>query len=178
MDGWLPADLDQKIVKGKGGQSCSYKQPLWISWLIPQDFFLVEPILVKLPIFTWQPCLKRTPEGYPQSSQTSKMKLFAKIVDSFHPLIFLAESSIIDVWMSPDWASGLYHAYFLETLRKFENRSFSSHWRLAGSIQFGASKNYFKRKFCASISWSKSKPKVLYEIIIDQMALKSLQHNY
>ena len=35
-------------------------------------------------------------EAYSEASQTSKMKLFAKIVNSFQPLIILAKSSILN----------------------------------------------------------------------------------
>ena len=45
---------------------------------------------------------------YWERSQTSKMKLFAKIANCFEPLTILAKSIILDVLLSSDYASDSY----------------------------------------------------------------------
>ena len=44
-------------------------------------------------------------ETYSEPSGTSKMKLFAKIVDNFQPLTILEKTSIVDVWPGSKYAS-------------------------------------------------------------------------
>ena len=44
--------------------------------------------------------------SYLEPSQLSKMKLFAKIVNSFQPLTILAKGSILDVWLGSECAFG------------------------------------------------------------------------
>ena len=48
---------------------------------------------------SWLPLVS---EAYSQSSKTSKMKLFAKIVNSWKPSTIFAKSSILDVWRGPE----------------------------------------------------------------------------
>ena len=47
-------------------------------------------------------CLRK---AYLKPCQTSEIKLFAKIVNGFHPLTIFAKSSIFDVWESSEYAS-------------------------------------------------------------------------
>ena len=44
-------------------------------------------------------------EVYSESSQTSKMESFAKIIDFFHPLTIFAKSYILDMWLGSECAS-------------------------------------------------------------------------
>ena len=44
-------------------------------------------------------------ETYLESYQTAKMKFFCEIVNSFQLLIFLKESSLLDVWQGSQYAS-------------------------------------------------------------------------
>ena len=46
------------------------------------------------------------PGVYSKPSQTSKMERFAKIVNVIHLLAIFAKSSILDVWLGSEWASG------------------------------------------------------------------------
>ena len=46
--------------------------------------------------------LECTAESYSQTSQTSKMKLFTKIVNGFHLLTILEKLSILDIWLDSD----------------------------------------------------------------------------
>ena len=49
-----------------------------------------------------------TLEAYSEPSGTSKMEVFAKIVNSCQPLIIFAKSSILDVWLGSElrlWTS-------------------------------------------------------------------------
>ena len=45
---------------------------------------------------------KHLSEAYSEPYQTSKMKLFAKMVKSFQPLTILTKSSILEVWQGPE----------------------------------------------------------------------------
>ena len=45
-------------------------------------------------------------KAYPDPYQTSKMSVFAKIVNDWKPTIF-AKQSIFDVWQGSDYTSGL-----------------------------------------------------------------------
>ena len=54
--------------------------------------------------FKWRK--KRT---YSESSQTSKIVLFVKIVNGWKPLFNLAKSSILDLWLDSEYASEQYH---------------------------------------------------------------------
>ena len=51
---------------------------------------------------------QKYPETYSETSQTSKMKLFAKIVNGFQPLTILAKSSSLEVWQGSEYASITY----------------------------------------------------------------------
>ena len=42
---------------------------------------------------------------YPEPCQTSKMELFAKIINSFQPLTIILKSFILDVWHGYEYAS-------------------------------------------------------------------------
>ena len=44
-------------------------------------------------------------EAYSEPSQTSKIEHFAKVIYGFEPLTFLAESSILDVWLGSECVS-------------------------------------------------------------------------
>ena len=44
-------------------------------------------------------------EAYSEHCQTSKMELFAKIVNSWKPLSIFAKSSILDVWQDSEYSS-------------------------------------------------------------------------
>ena len=48
------------------------------------------------------------PELYSESSQTSKIKLFAIIYAGFQPLTNFPKSSILDIIVGADYASGIY----------------------------------------------------------------------
>ena len=45
------------------------------------------------------------PKTYPESSQTSKLKYFTKIIHVWKLLTFFAKRSIIDVWLSSEYTS-------------------------------------------------------------------------
>ena len=49
--------------------------------------------------------IKFQTEAYSEPSRTSKMELFAKIVNSRTPLIIFTKSSILDVWLGSEYAS-------------------------------------------------------------------------
>ena len=44
------------------------------------------------------------PEVYSEASQTSKIKLFVKIVNGFQPLTIFVKSSILNVWQASEYA--------------------------------------------------------------------------
>ena len=44
---------------------------------------------------------------YPETCQSSTMKLFPKIVNGFKPLIIFGKNSILDVWQGSKYASVL-----------------------------------------------------------------------
>ena len=43
-----------------------------------------------------------TPEAYPEPSRKSKMKIFAKIVNSWKPLTIFLKDSIVDVQLGSE----------------------------------------------------------------------------
>ena len=45
---------------------------------------------------------KHLSEAYVEPYQTSKMKLFAKMVKGFQPLTIFTKSFILDVWQGPE----------------------------------------------------------------------------
>ena len=47
-------------------------------------------------------------EAYPEPSQTSKMELFAKIVNGFYPLTIFGKSFILDIWLGSVCAPRIY----------------------------------------------------------------------
>ena len=49
----------------------------------------------------------RRREGYSKPNQTSKMYLMAKTFNGFLPLTIFAKSSILDVWLGSECASGV-----------------------------------------------------------------------
>ena len=49
--------------------------------------------------------LEANSEGYSEPCQTSKMDVFAKIVNGFSSLTIFAESSVLDVWQESEFAS-------------------------------------------------------------------------
>ena len=44
-------------------------------------------------------------QSYPSPCQTPKMELFEIIVNDFQPVTIFAESSILDLWAGPEYAS-------------------------------------------------------------------------
>ena len=47
-------------------------------------------------------------EVYLEPCQTSKMELFAKVVNSFYPQTSFSKSSILDIYLGTEWASLLF----------------------------------------------------------------------
>ena len=60
--------------------------------------------------------IKDVPDAYSQSYKASKMELFVKIVNSFHPLTIFASSLISDVWKVSGYISGFYWKSCLDKL--------------------------------------------------------------
>ena len=60
--------------------------------------------------------IKNVPDAYSQSYKASKMELFVKIVNSFHPLTIFASSLISDVWKVSGYISGFYWKFCLDKL--------------------------------------------------------------
>ena len=69
-------------------------------------FFLVEGYLLPL-IFKLitSLTLEANLEAYSEPSQTSKLEVFAKIVNGFSFLTIFAKSSIVDIWKDSEFAS-------------------------------------------------------------------------
>ena len=53
----------------------------------------------------WWAEMRKKIEAYPKPSQTSKMDLFAKIVNGFHLLTNFVKSFILNVWLGSEFAS-------------------------------------------------------------------------
>ena len=53
----------------------------------------------------WWAEMRKKIEAYPKPSQTSKMDLFAKIVNGFHLLTNFVKSFILNVWLGSECAS-------------------------------------------------------------------------
>ena len=66
---------------------------------------------------------KPLPEVYSEPSRTSKVVLFAKIVNGFHLLTIFAKGSILDVRMGSEYASTSYYETKIQKAEKMRNRS-------------------------------------------------------
>ena len=44
-------------------------------------------------------------EAHEEPTQTSKVELFAKIINDFHSLTIIADSFILDVWLGSEYVS-------------------------------------------------------------------------
>ena len=66
---------------------------------------------------------KPLPEVYSEPSRTSKVVLFAKIVNGFHLLTIFAKGSILDVRMGSEYASTSYYETKIQKVEKMRNRS-------------------------------------------------------
>ena len=77
------------------------KHGQWRHGVISNSLTLIwlnlEPLIYLLPVTI------SIVEAYLEPSQTSKMDLFAKIVNRFQPLTIFAESSMLDVWQSSEY---------------------------------------------------------------------------
>ena len=71
-------------------------------------YFGCQIILVIKKLFTiWHLSDKLCPEAYSEPSKTAKIELFANIVNSWKPSTICAKSSILDVGLKSEYASGI-----------------------------------------------------------------------
>ena len=73
-------------------------------------------------------CYLVSEESHSEPSQTIKMEVFAKIVDSFLPLTLSAKSSILDSSLGSEYALAIY--YYIDcrlNMREASTFSYSAH---------------------------------------------------
>ena len=66
---------------------------------------------------------KHTSEAYLESGQISNMKLFKKIANGFKPFLIFAKRSILDISMSPEYASVSIEKYMFYRLERDRKES-------------------------------------------------------
>ena len=73
---------------------------LWLLCSLPNIFYWKSSI----PYWYWFPS-ETTAKTHSELTQTSKMKVFAKVVNCWEPITNLIKSSIVDVWLDQEYAS-------------------------------------------------------------------------
>ena len=87
-------DLETYFSQKYRFQQC-YSFPTNRSSIVVQRVFIIQ----KIHAISWEISLNLSKSGaYSEPYQTSKMELFAKIVNDFQPLTIFAKSSVVDVW--------------------------------------------------------------------------------
>ena len=75
-------------------------------------------------------------EAYSEACQTSKVELFAKLVTGFQPLNVFRKCSILDVWLSSEYASEIIYAIcMIKSLQTISNIHPRIHKKITIKIQ-------------------------------------------
>ena len=91
--------------------------------LIPESLRCFLKAILRL-CFYWEAYSEAYLEAYSEENGTSRVKLFAKIVNSWKPLTNCDKSSILGVWLDYEYATTNKH----QVISTSWYRLFSKHW--------------------------------------------------